>query len=101
VARPYSGCDRLASVSVPETVYAKSGGGRIGYQVVGAGPPDVLVTRYSYFPVDLMWDEPKVVRFLMGCRRSAATFGSTCGGRAHRMRSRPWRAAWLRAPPTT
>jgi class 3 adenylate cyclase len=57
---------QTASVSVPETVYVKTSGGRIGYQVVGTGPPDVLATRYSYFPVDLMWDEPRVVRLLNG-----------------------------------
>jgi class 3 adenylate cyclase len=53
-------------VSPPETVYAKSSGGRVGYQVVGAGPPDVLVIKPVFFPVDLMWDEPRLVRFLNG-----------------------------------
>jgi hypothetical protein len=40
-------------VSVPESVYAKTSGGRIGYQVVGTGPPDVLATKL-FLPVDLM-----------------------------------------------
>jgi class 3 adenylate cyclase/pimeloyl-ACP methyl ester carboxylesterase len=53
-------------VSVPETVYAKTGGGCIGYQVVGAGPPDVLAIKPTFFPVDLMWDEARFVRFLTG-----------------------------------
>lgn len=53
-------------MSAPETVYAQSGNGRIGYQVVGAGPPDVLVTKPTYLPIDLMWDEPRFVRFLNG-----------------------------------
>jgi class 3 adenylate cyclase len=53
-------------VSVPETVYAQSSGGRIAYQVVGAGPPDVLATKPPWIPVDLMWDEPRLVRFLNG-----------------------------------
>jgi class 3 adenylate cyclase/pimeloyl-ACP methyl ester carboxylesterase len=57
---------QTALVSVPETVYAKPSGGRIGYQVVGAGPPDVLVTKAAFLPVDLMWDEPRFVRFLNG-----------------------------------
>jgi pimeloyl-ACP methyl ester carboxylesterase len=39
------------------------GAGRIAYQVVGDGPLDVLVIRAT-FPVDMMWDEPRVVRFL-------------------------------------
>jgi class 3 adenylate cyclase len=53
-------------VSVPETVYAKASGGSVAYQVVGAGPPDVLVIKPTFFPVDLMWDEPRFVRFLNG-----------------------------------
>jgi class 3 adenylate cyclase len=53
-------------VSPPETAYARSGGDRIGYQVVGSGPPDVLVTKLPYLPLDLMWDEPRLVRFLNG-----------------------------------
>jgi class 3 adenylate cyclase len=53
-------------VSPPETVYATSAAGRVAYQVVGAGPPDVLVAKPIHFPVDLMWDEPRLVRFLNG-----------------------------------
>jgi class 3 adenylate cyclase len=53
-------------VSVPETVYAKTSAGRIGYQAIGAGPPDVLVMKPSEVPIDLMWDEPRLVRFLNG-----------------------------------
>ena len=40
------------------------GGGRVAYQVVGDGPLDVMVIRPPFFPVDMMWDEPRVVRFL-------------------------------------
>jgi class 3 adenylate cyclase len=57
---------QTAAVSAPDTVYAQGGGGRIGYQIVGAGPPDVLVTKPTYLPIDLMWDEPRFVRFLNG-----------------------------------
>jgi class 3 adenylate cyclase len=53
-------------VSAPETVYAKSSGGRIAYQVVGTGPPDVLAVKGPFLPLDLMWDEPRLVRFLNG-----------------------------------
>jgi class 3 adenylate cyclase len=60
------GLRQTALVSAPETVYAKSSAGRIGYQVVGEGPPDVLVTKPAFPPVDLMWDEPRFVRFLNG-----------------------------------
>jgi class 3 adenylate cyclase len=60
------GLRQTASVSPPETVYAKSSGGRIGYQAVGEGPPDVLVIKQAHVLVDLMWDEPRLVRFLNG-----------------------------------
>jgi class 3 adenylate cyclase len=49
---------------VPETCFAETPGGRIAYQVVGDGPIDVLVAHPPFFPVDLMWDEPSLVRFL-------------------------------------
>ena len=55
-----------ALVSVAETMYAKAPSGWVGYQVVGAGPPDVLATKPALLPVDLMWDEPRFVRFLNG-----------------------------------
>ena len=38
--------------------------GRIAYQLVGDGDPDLLVLHPLSFPVDLMWDEPTLVRFL-------------------------------------
>jgi class 3 adenylate cyclase len=60
------GCEKLVLVTVPETLYAKTGGGWIGYQVVGAGPPDVLAVEPGFFSVDLMWEEPRFVRFLHG-----------------------------------
>ena len=50
---------------VVETRFALSQGGEhVAYQVVGNGPIDVLVVRTSLFPVDLMWDEPRLVHFL-------------------------------------
>jgi class 3 adenylate cyclase len=50
---------------VPETRYAKTAaGGYVAYQVVGNGPIDVLVTHANVFPVDLMWDEPRLIYFL-------------------------------------
>ena len=53
-------------MSTPEIGYAESSGGSVGYQVVGAGPPDVLVANPLSFPVDLMWEEPRFARFLNG-----------------------------------
>jgi len=50
---------------VVETRFAKSDGGdHIAYQVVGDGRVDVLVTRTAMFPIDLMWDEPRLAHFL-------------------------------------
>jgi class 3 adenylate cyclase len=50
---------------VPETRYAKTAaGGCVAYQVIGNGPIDVLVTQPNAFPVDLMWDEPRLTYFL-------------------------------------
>jgi class 3 adenylate cyclase/pimeloyl-ACP methyl ester carboxylesterase len=48
----------------PETRFAAAPNGRIAYQVVGNGPVDVLVAHGPYFPIDHMWDEPSLVRFL-------------------------------------
>jgi class 3 adenylate cyclase len=49
---------------VPETRFADTRNGRIAYQVVGDGPIDVLFSHAPFFPIDLMWDEPSLVRFL-------------------------------------
>jgi class 3 adenylate cyclase len=54
----------MGATEFPETRFAETPGGRIAYQVVGDGPIDVLVTHSPRFPVDLMWDEPSLVRFL-------------------------------------
>ena len=51
--------------TIPETKYAQTADGtHIAYQVVGGGPVDVLVTRGNHFPIDMMWEEPHLVRFL-------------------------------------
>ena len=48
-----------------QSKFAKSvGRGRMAYQVVSDGPVDVLVTRTAMFPIDLMWDEPRLAHFL-------------------------------------
>ena len=56
--------DCLTMAAVPETRFAETPGGRIAYQVVGDGPINVLVTHSPVFPIDHMWDEPSLVRFL-------------------------------------
>jgi class 3 adenylate cyclase len=57
---------QTALVSAPETVYAKTSGGWVGYQVVGGGSTDVLAVKGPVVAVDLMWEEPRLVRFLNG-----------------------------------
>jgi hypothetical protein len=47
---------------LPETRYATvEGRGQVAYQAVGGGPVDVLVLN-PLLPVDLMWEEPRLVR---------------------------------------
>jgi class 3 adenylate cyclase len=62
-ARPGSP-DCVAVTEVPQTRFAETPGGRIAYQIVGDGPIDVLFTHAPFFPIDHMWDEPSLVRFL-------------------------------------
>ena len=49
---------------VPETRYATLRDRQVAYQVVGDGAIDVLVANVGYLPVDLMWEEPTLVRFI-------------------------------------
>jgi len=37
----------------PETKFARLGGDRIAYQVLGEGPPDLVLVRRSYGHIDL------------------------------------------------
>ncbi|HKV30745.1 MAG TPA: adenylate/guanylate cyclase domain-containing protein [Candidatus Dormibacteraeota bacterium] len=48
----------VVMATVPETVYASNGTVHLAYQVLGAGPFDVLHVPEGYLPIDLMWDEP-------------------------------------------
>ena len=43
---------------LPETKYARLGGDRIAYQVVGDGPPDLVVTLFSFGHIDIAWETP-------------------------------------------
>jgi class 3 adenylate cyclase len=42
----------------PETKYARLGRDRIAYQVLGQGPPDLVVTPGSFTHVDVLWEDP-------------------------------------------
>ena len=54
----------------PETRYARLGGDRIAYQVIGHGPPDLVLTTGNFSHVDIAWEEPGLALFL----RSLASF---------------------------
>src|SRR5215813_14153940 len=48
---------------VPSTAYVETGeGGRVAYQVSGEGPVDLLVAGGAPVPLDLLWEEPALVR---------------------------------------
>ena len=49
---------------MPETRYARNGPIHLAYQVLGSGPPDLLVNSGPNSHVDYMWAEPSVARFL-------------------------------------
>ena len=48
----------------PETRYAKSGDVNIAYQVVGKGPPDLVLVPGWVSNIDAFWEEPAFNRFL-------------------------------------
>jgi class 3 adenylate cyclase len=60
----------MEAVVQPETRYARLGGDRIAYQVVGAGPPDLVITTGNYSHVDMVWEDPGIALFL----RTLASF---------------------------
>jgi class 3 adenylate cyclase len=54
----------------PETTYAWLGRDRIAYQVLGHGPPDLVMTGASLGHLDIAWEDPGLALFL----RSLASF---------------------------
>jgi class 3 adenylate cyclase len=54
----------------PETNYARLGADRIAYQVVGDGPPDLVLTLGSFGHLDTAWEDPGSALFL----RTLASF---------------------------
>jgi len=46
----------------PETRYARLGDERIAYQVLGAGPPDLVLTTGTFGSIDLDFQDPMVAR---------------------------------------
>ena len=50
-------------MDVPETRYARSGDLQIAYQVVGEGPPDIVLISSYLSNVELFWELPSFARF--------------------------------------
>ncbi len=48
----------------PETRYARSGDVNIAYQVLGDGPPDLVLVPGWVSNIDIFWEEPGLARFL-------------------------------------
>ena len=48
----------------PEAAYARLGDDRVAYQVLGEGPPDLVVTNGAFSHVDLQWEDPGIALFL-------------------------------------
>ena len=48
----------------PPTRYARVGGDRLAYQVLGQGPPDLVLTMGAFSNVDIAWDDPQTALFL-------------------------------------
>ena len=59
---------RMEEAVQPETRYARLGQDRIAYQVLGHGPPDLVMT--GIVATDVAWEDPGVARFL----RTLASF---------------------------
>jgi class 3 adenylate cyclase len=57
-------------LAAPPTRYARSGEARIAFQVMGEGPPDVVVVGGPASHLDLQWEDPETARV----RRRYATF---------------------------
>ena len=51
-------------MSRPRTSYAYNGGTALAYQVVGTEGPDLLLVPGSVTHLEVLWDEPRVARFL-------------------------------------
>jgi class 3 adenylate cyclase len=54
----------------PETRYARLDGDRIAYQVLGQGPPDLVMTTGGFSQIDIIWEDPGIALFL----RTLASF---------------------------
>jgi hypothetical protein len=53
-----------------ETKYARLGSDRLAYQVVGQGPPDLVLTMGSFSHVDIAGEDPQLALSCAGWGRS-------------------------------
>jgi DNA-binding SARP family transcriptional activator/pimeloyl-ACP methyl ester carboxylesterase len=53
-----------AAVAPPTTRYVRSGDVNLAYQVIGDGPPDLVLVPGWVSNVECFWEEPRVSRFL-------------------------------------
>jgi class 3 adenylate cyclase len=53
-------------MAMPDTSYARSGDISIAYQVVGAGPLDLILIRGSLSELTTVWEQPLLVGFIEG-----------------------------------
>jgi class 3 adenylate cyclase len=60
----WAGSKTLFLVEVPETRFARLGGDRIAYQVVGEGPVDLVFMPATGQAIDVMWEYPPVADWL-------------------------------------
>ena len=60
----------MTALAAPPTGYARSGEARIAFQVIGEGPPDVVVVGGPASHLDLQWEDPETARV----RRRYASF---------------------------
>jgi class 3 adenylate cyclase len=56
---------------IPETQYARLGGLHLAYQVLGTGPPDILLLDQWFSHQDAQWDVPQLAEL----RERLASFG--------------------------
>jgi class 3 adenylate cyclase len=80
-----------------DTSYASLDGDRIGYQVFGHGPPDVVTTIGSFSHMDLVWEDPAVALYFrsLGSFSRVIRFDRRGTGVSDRLRLEllpPWEA---------
>ncbi len=50
-------------MQIPTTHYVMSGSDRVAYQVIGEGPPDIILVREPTVGIDQLWDSPDSAYF--------------------------------------